>query len=178
MYRIFLLLILIIPVSGSAQDQIFGSWQGKMSGAKGNYIFNLDILPNYKEGGSAIRGVAVHDRNGDKSVIELSGVIYGDQSIYLADVADPSHKILEGATFSKLQFLFKYQNGDIVLDGHWQEYRDLHKYRKGRLVLKKLNSKAYELVVCQNISEPLSVNKHLLSYIIYSSITMSIAAIL
>lgn len=142
MHKLIFLLASIIPFTTFSQDQLFGSWQGKMNGAKGKYVFNLDIAPNYRDGAAAIKGVAIHDRNGLKEVIELRGILYSDQSVYLSDVSEPTRKIEEGATFSKLQFLFKYQKGELVLDGHWQEYEDLHKYRRGRLVLRKKKSKA------------------------------------
>jgi hypothetical protein len=142
MHKFIFFLACIIPITIFSQEQLFGSWQGRMNGAKGNYVFNLDIIPNSKEGATAIKGVAIHDRNGPKEVIELAGLVYSDQSVYLSDVSDPSSKIEEGATFSKLQFLFKYHKGELILDGHWQEYEDLHKYRRGRLVLRKKKSKA------------------------------------
>ena len=142
MQKVILILACLVPMTLFAQDQIFGSWQGKMNGAKGKYIFSLDILPNYKDGTTAIKGVAIHDRNGPKEVIELTGLVYSDHSVYLSDVSEPVKKIEDGATFSKLQFLFKYHRGELVLDGHWQEYEDFHKYRRGRLVLRKRKSKA------------------------------------
>ncbi|NND33572.1 MAG: hypothetical protein HKN76_13360 [Saprospiraceae bacterium] len=142
MHRFLHLILWLLPLTAFAQDQIFGSWQGKMSSLQGKYIFNLDILPNFKEGNSTIKGTAIHDRNGAKEVIELIGILYSDQSIYLSDVANPDKKIEVGETFSKLQFLLKYESGILVLDGHWQEYEDLHRYRKGRLVLRKRKSKA------------------------------------
>ena len=142
MHRIILLVLCILPFTAVAQDQLFGSWQGKMTSAQGKYIFNLDILPNFGSGRSSIKGVAIHDRNGAKEVIELEGIMYSDQSIYLSDVSNPNVKIEEGETFSKLQFLLKYNRGNIILDGHWQEYQNFHKYRKGRLVLRKRKSKA------------------------------------
>ena len=131
----------LLPMFAEAQGDIFGSWQGKMSTPKGNYIFNLDLRPNKSEWGR-VRGTAIHDRNGEKVVIELEGIVYGDQSIYLCDVGDPYSRIEGGETFSKLQFILALHNGDVVLNGHWQEYEDLRRYRKGKLVLHRRKSKA------------------------------------
>lgn len=112
-----------------------------MSTPTGNYIFNLDLRPN-QSGGGAIRGTAIHDRNGEKEVIELEGYIYGDQSIYLADVGDPLQKLQNGGTFSRLQFTYSYESGEMILNGHWQEYQDTKRYRRGRLVLHRKRTKA------------------------------------
>ncbi|MCB0685871.1 MAG: hypothetical protein KDC53_05085 [Saprospiraceae bacterium] len=135
------LLLVWLPFLCWSQGQIFGSWQGKMSTPRGNYIFNLDLQPG-KSGRGYIRGVAIHDRNGEKQVIELEGYFYGDQSLYLADVADPLEKVQQGNTFSRLQFLCKYEGGEMILSGHWQEYEDLRKYRRGRLLLHRKKTKA------------------------------------
>lgn len=75
-------------------------------------------------------------------VIELSGKLYGDQSVYFSDTGDRYRRSELGQAFSKLQFMLKYQDGELVLDGHWQEYKDLRHYRKGRLVLYKRKQKA------------------------------------
>lgn len=139
---IFISLYLWIPQTGHSQEPVFGSWQGKMSTTSGNYIFNLDLRPDQSGSGSMIKAVAIHDRNGNKQVMELEGILYQDQSIYLVDIGDPYTKIRDGETFSRLQFRFIYENGDLVLDGHWQEYEDLRRYRKGRLVLRKQKAKA------------------------------------
>ncbi len=126
----------------SAQNELYGSWQGKMRTASGGqYVFNLDILPATGRHGS-LRGVAIHNRNGEQEVIELNGLLYYDQSIYLSDVLDRFTAGKDGRKVSKLQFLMKYESGSMVLDGHWQEYLDLRRYRKGRLVLRKRKSKA------------------------------------
>lgn len=144
MYFLTILLsfILILPFTGFSQESIYGSWEGKMSSNHGKYVFNLDLRPQLGNQSSIIKGVAIHDRNGDKEVIELEGVIYQDQSIYLVDLSDPYRKLKEGGTFSRLQFRCSFQNGDMILDGHWQEYDELNRYRKGRLVLRKRKSKA------------------------------------
>ena len=138
---IHLLIFLALSSAIFAQDQLFGSWQGEMRSVHGTYTFNLDILST-NSGEDPIRAVAMHDRNGEREVIELKGIIYNDSSVYFSDVSDRYHKASIGEKFSKLQFLFKYENGIPVLDGHWQEYQDLRKYRKGRLVLYKKKRKA------------------------------------
>lgn len=134
-------LLVFAPIAGISQGQIYGSWQGKMSTPNGNYIFNLDLRPT-KSGKSYIRGTAIHNRNGEKQVIDLEGIMYGDQSIYLADVSDPVKKLQNGDTFSRLQFTCSYQSGEMVLDGHWQEYQDMSHYRRGKLVLFRKRTKA------------------------------------
>ena len=140
--RVILISILfLLPYLSKSQNHVYGSWQGKMSTPSGNYIFNLDLRPD-KGGRGSVKGTAIHDRNGEKEVIELEGFIYGDQSIYLADVADPLSTLQNGGTFSRLQFLYSYQGGEMLLNGHWQEYQDMHRYRRGRLVLKRRKTKA------------------------------------
>ena len=135
--------LMLCHLSAYSQPELYGSWQGKMQSANGSkYVFNLDILSASSDGHGYIKGVAIHDRNGEKEVIELRGVIYGDQSVYLSDVLDRYSAVNQGKRVSKLQFLFKYDGADPTLDGHWQEYRDLRSYRKGRLVLRKKKRKA------------------------------------
>jgi len=133
---------LLFALNGLSQEEVIGSWQGKMSSLHGKYLFNLDIKPDRKLGMNHLEGVAIHDRNGDREVIQLKGYIYSDNSIYLEDVLIPAESVQEGKTSSKLQFLFKYENGTLVLDGYWQEYQNIRKYRKGRLFLRKYSSKA------------------------------------
>ncbi len=113
-----------------------------MKSSQGNYVFTLDLVPNAKDGHGYVKGVAVHNRNGINEVIELTGVLYADNSIYLFDDGDISQQVKDGQGFSRLQFLFKFDGSDPVLDGHWQEYHDFRRYRKGRLVLKKTKRKA------------------------------------
>ncbi len=114
-----------------------------MKSANGSrYIFNLDLLTGPGGEYGSLRGVAIHNRNGEMEVIELRGVIYADQSMYLSDVLDRTDALIQGKKVSKLQFLLKYEGGVQTLDGHWQEYKDLRKYRKGRLVLRKKKRKA------------------------------------
>ncbi len=126
----------------TAQEKhLYGYWHGKMKGSQGKYEFNLDIRPG-KGNAPELRGVAIHDRNGGKEVIELQGTMYGDYSVYLGDVADRYVQAREGKKYSRLQFVLKFERGGLVLDGHWQEYRDLRRYRKGRLVLRKERRKA------------------------------------
>jgi hypothetical protein len=131
----------LLPLAGLCQAQVFGSWQGKMSTPNGNYYFNLDLRPN-RTGGGNLKGTAIHNRNGETVVIELEGYFYGDQSIYLADVGDPFRKLQEGNTFSRLQFICTFEGGELVLNGHWQEYQDMSKFRRGRLVLFRKKTKA------------------------------------
>ena len=138
---LYLLILFLLPVSVYSQDQLFGSWQGNMRSVHGTYTFTLDILST-SDAKDPIRAVAMHDRNGEREVIELKGIIYHDSSVYFRDVSDRFQKASVGEKFSKLQFLFKYENGIPMLDGHWQEYKDLKKYRKGRLVLYKKKRKA------------------------------------
>ncbi len=138
----FLACLLSISL-GYSQSELYGSWQGKMRLANGaRYVFNLDILAGTGASSGSLRGVAIHDRNGHKEVIELTGIVYHDRSIYLTDVIDRFTAFNEGKKCSKLQFLMKWDDGNLTLDGHWQEYQDLRKYRKGRLVLRKKKSKA------------------------------------
>ncbi len=148
-YLIFTLLSLLW-IGTDAQDRFYGSWIGHMSSDKGNYEFSLNITEAVKPGaeekkvcGSRNTFVAraMHNRNGRPEVIELEGILYHDQSIYFSDINDrwEMHKV--GKSFSRLQFVLKFQGGKPILDGHWQEYEDIRKYRKGRLVLKKQSSK-------------------------------------
>ncbi len=139
-HKIILILLLVTPLYLSGQGDLFGNWEGKMSSVHGKYFFNLVIQPDQDR--RKIRGFATHDRNGSREVIELKGIFYSDNSIYLADVVRPKKKIKAGETFSRLQFAFKWLDGAWVLDGHWQEYFDLRKYRKGRLVLRKRRPRA------------------------------------
>ncbi|MCB0666037.1 MAG: hypothetical protein KDC80_09460 [Saprospiraceae bacterium] len=141
MRALIISVFLILPLISFSQRQLYGSWQGKMSTPSGNYVFNLDLRPS-PDGTSSIRGTAIHNRNGEKQVIDLEGIIYGDQSIYLSDVADPLKKLSRGDTFSRLQFTYSYQSGELVLSGHWQEYQDMSHYRRGRLVLFRKSTKA------------------------------------
>ncbi len=135
---------MLCALSISAQDApLYGTWHGKMKTANGaRYVFSLDILPERDGGWGSLKAVAIHNRNGDQEVIELTGIIYADKSIYLSDVIDRYEALKDGRRVSKLQFLLKYKDGNYHLDGHWQEYRDLRRYRKGRLFLRKLQSKA------------------------------------
>ena len=84
---------------------------------------------------------AMHNRNGKPEVIELEGILYQDHSIYFSDINDRWEMQKQGKGFSRLQFVLKFENGKPFLDGHWQEYEDIRRYRKGRLVLQKQNSK-------------------------------------
>lgn len=141
MRHLYYVLMILIATNVQAQD-LFGSWQGKMVSTSNRYIFSLDVRANPGKYGNAIKAVAMHDRNGSREVLELEGFLYFDNSIYLSQISDPVDQINKGDTFSKLQFLIKYQDGQWVLDGHWQEYEDLRKYRKGRLLLVKRQAKA------------------------------------
>ena len=127
-----------------------GTWQGKMRASFGDYQFRLSITEadpkdltkdcGYRD---ALRAVAIHDRNGEKEVIELKGIVFSDRSVYFHDVNDPLRTNVEiEDPFSRLQFLLKYERGKLVLDGHWQEYHTKRRFRKGRLVLRKQKVKA------------------------------------
>ena len=142
MKTVILLLSLISCQIVSAQSDIYGSWVGHMRSAKGDYVFTLDILPDKQQGYGYLKAVASHNRNGIKEVMELTGLMYADESIYLVDQGDLDQKVSEGNGFSRLQFLLKLEGGEIVLDGHWQAYHDFRRYRKGRLVLRKSQRKA------------------------------------
>ncbi len=146
---IILACLFFIPMALIAQDRFYGSWIGYMSSDKGNYEFSLNISEAERSAGdkkqcgsrNTFVARAMHNRNGKPEVIELEGVLYHDQSVYFNDVNDrwEMHKV--GKSFSRLQFVLKFQGGKPILDGHWQEYEDIRKYRKGRLVLKKQSSK-------------------------------------
>ena len=142
MKTVLLVLSLVSTQFLGAQSEIYGSWVGHMRSAKGDYVFTLDILPDKEMGFGYLKAVAAHNRNGIKEVIELSGLMYADESIYLVDKGNLDVKVAEGNGFSRLQFLLKYEGGELVLDGHWQAYHDFRRYRKGRLVLRKSQRKA------------------------------------
>ena len=132
-----------------AQNAVMGFWNGKMKSEYGKYEFSLRIQPQREEktlhwcgSKSNIKAVAIHNRMGLEEVIELEGVHYGDNSIYFADVIKPCDLKEESFKFSRLQFVLKFEKGQPILDGHWQEYKDIRRYRKGKLVLKKGKSKA------------------------------------
>jgi len=139
---------LIAPLA--AQDVVMGYWSGKMQSEYGKYKFSLSIQPqrdgkllNWCGSRSNIKAIAVHNRMGMEEVIELNGIMYGDNSIYFADERDPyGLKKDESFKFSRLQFVLKFENGKPILDGHWQEYKNMFQYRKGRLVLTKGKGKA------------------------------------
>lgn len=139
-----------ITYSLTAQDVVMGYWTGKMKSEYGNYEFSLSISPqrdgkmlDWCGSRSNIKAVAMHNRMGMEEVIELNGVYYSDNSIYFADERDPHGlKKDESFKFSRLQFLLKFEKGQPVLDGHWQEYKNMFQYRKGRLLLKKGKGKA------------------------------------
>ncbi len=134
--------VLLLPLPGLAQDQIIGSWQGKMKSDRGNYVFTLQISPNYGKRARRLKAVAMHTRNGVKEFIELTGIHYTDDSIYFCNKGNLQQQVDEGLGFSRLQFLLKFNRGEPVLDGHWQEYSDLRHYRKGRLLLRRHVQKA------------------------------------
>ncbi len=131
-----------LAVAGQSHEELYGNWQGYMSSAVGNYVFTLDLAEVPKDGTIQIRGLAMHNRSGLREVISLVGTVFSDLSIYLEDERKADVALEAGDTFSRLQFLLKYEGGDLVLDGHWQEYSDLRRYRKGRLVLRKATRKA------------------------------------
>jgi hypothetical protein len=129
---------------------LMGTWQGKMRASFGDYEFRLSIsnadprdLAEDSGSRNGLRAVAIHDRNGQKEVIELKGIVYSDRSVYFHDVNDPLRTNIDMEDpFSRLQFLMKYDRGKLILDGHWQEYHTKRRFRKGRLVLRKQKVKA------------------------------------
>lgn len=134
--------ILLIPLTGTSQDDMVGFWQGKMKSASGNYTFTLRIKPDYAKHAKQLKAVAMHNRNGSNEVIELVGTLYSDNSIYFREMGDLQKRVDDGFGFSALQFLLKFERGEPILDGHWQAYRDFKHYRKGRLLLKRHIAKA------------------------------------
>ena len=143
------LIISLLCISLAAQDMVMGYWNGKMESEYGKYEFSLSIQPQpvgktlrWCGSRSNIKAVAMHNRMGIEEVIELHGIYYGDNSIYFSDVKDPYQLDEESFKFSRLQFILKFEKGKPVLDGHWQEYKNMFQYRKGRLLLKKGKGKA------------------------------------
>lgn len=146
------LIFILVSISLTCLAQrnpVTGYWNGKMQSQFGKYEFSLSVQPQrngrmleHCGSKSNIKAVATHNRHGLIEVIELDGILYGDNSVYFSDVKNRfSDKDGEGK-FSRLQFQLKFESGEAILDGHWQEYMDVKKYRKGRLVLKKGRTKA------------------------------------
>ncbi|MBX2817415.1 MAG: hypothetical protein KTR24_15510 [Saprospiraceae bacterium] len=144
---LFLIALFFASLAG-AQEPVLGYWKGKMQSEYGKYEFKLTVQPQsdatviHDGMKSTIKAVAMHNRLGLDEVIELNGVYFGDNSVYFSDVNNRFSECEGEGTFSRLQFLLKFEKGEAILDGHWQEYKDVKRYRKGRLRLKKSRGKA------------------------------------
>jgi len=139
------LCFLMIGVSGvQAQDKLEGLWKGTISDggleSENSYTFELFLT---KEG-KRLKGKSyVHLEKGKVIEMEIRGVLYQDQSIYMADV---EFIPLEGAGVKprytrKYQLLYRPSIWETTLNGYWQEIiptpffdgRD-----RGRIFLKKV----------------------------------------
>ncbi len=147
----YLLIILIAAISFPALAQdMSGDWVGVIQKKDGyKYTFRLRILPHQElladlesfnlSRKENIGAIVTHDRNGEREVFRLSGNKYYDNSIYLHEHAGERKRNREkGLPFSRLQFVLKSDQRGPYLEGHWQEYLTIRKYRKGRLLLRRI----------------------------------------
>lgn len=151
MKYLILLACISVHLSVIAQSKILlGTWVGNMQGNQGAYTFRLTLqdphtfastqdftnTDNYHN----IYAVATHDRNQNQKTFRLKGRVFPDQSIYLYEIAeDLKDQDPEDVEFNRLEFELKILDGMPVLDGHWQEYKTIRKFIKGRLFLRKQN---------------------------------------
>lgn len=140
-----LLFFLVFSVAGLAQKSIEGLWEGKMTFGGITSEEGYDFALYLKLNGRKVSGHSTITLEDGKTIdMEVNGILYHDQSIYMTDVKFmPIEGVSAAPPFNrKYQLIYHRSIFGSTLDGWWQEVRDKkimdEKRPRGRIFLKKV----------------------------------------
>ena len=138
-----LLLVLLFPLAVAAQSELDGLWEGHMTvgGIYSNQALPMQLYLTTDE--ERIKGRSyVTLPDGQILRMDLKGIVYGDRSISMVEIAfagDPDNDVMPEFN-RQYQILFKPDLWDSQLKGFWQEITSQTfsgTRRRGRMLLKK-----------------------------------------
>lgn len=139
MKLIFLLLSILFCSAGLAQQEITGSWKGKITQDAGGYTpeYAFELYLIQKD--DSITGRSYVYVDSIYAEMNLSGQIHSDIFLELKDEKILEHEELQGMEWciKKYQLLLKQRDSTLLLEGHWQGETSFGSCVPGKIFLEK-----------------------------------------